>query len=90
MIQLRIIVSGKVQGVGYRYFSQMKAVQYGIKGWVKNLPDGSVEIIALGTNDQLEPFLEELRNGNPFSKINDMEITEMDPIDHFQSFTIKY
>ena len=48
MIQLRIIVSGKVQGVGYRYFSQMKAVQYGVKGWVKNLADSSVEIIAQG------------------------------------------
>lgn len=90
MIQLRIIVSGKVQGVGYRYFSQMKAVQYGVKGWVKNLPDGSVEIIALGGNDQLEPFIEDLRKGNPFSKINNMEITEMDQMDPFQSFTIKY
>ncbi|MBB6447343.1 acylphosphatase [Bacillus benzoevorans] len=90
MIQLHIIVFGKVQGVGYRYFSQMKAVQYGVKGWAKNLPDGSVEIIALGTNDQLEPFTEELRKGNPFSKINNMEITEMDQIEHFHSFTIKY
>jgi acylphosphatase len=90
MIQLRIIVSGKVQGVGYRYFSQMKAVQYGVKGWAKNLPDGSVEIIALGSNDQLEPFIEDLRKGNPFSKINNMEITEMDQMDPFQSFTIKY
>nr|WP_295972170.1 acylphosphatase [uncultured Bacillus sp.] len=90
MIQLRIIVSGKVQGVGYRYFSQMKAAQYGIKGWAKNHTDGSVEIIAAGSNEQLEPFIEDLRKGNPFSKINYMEITEMDHADHFPSFTIKY
>ena len=64
MIQLHIIVSGKVQGVGYRYFSQMKAVQYGVTGWAKNLSDGSVEILAIGTNDELEPFIEDLRVGN--------------------------
>jgi acylphosphatase len=76
--------------VGYRYFSQMKAVQYEVKGWVKNLEDGSVEIIALGDKNQLEPFIDDLRKGNPFSKINNIEITEMDQIEHFHSFTIKY
>ncbi len=90
MIQLHIIVSGKVQGVGYRYFSQMKAVQYGVTGWAKNLPDGSVEILAIGTNDQLEPFIGDLRIGNPFSKIEDLKITESEKTEDFHSFTIKY
>ncbi|WP_394237806.1 acylphosphatase [Niallia oryzisoli] len=90
MIQLHIIVSGKVQGVGYRYFSQMKAVQYGVTGWAKNLADNSVEIVAVGSKDQLDPFVEELRIGNPFSKISDMEITESEVTEQFNSFTIKY
>lgn len=90
MIQLHIIVSGKVQGVGYRYFSQMKAVQYGVTGWAKNLSDGSVEILAIGTNDQLEPFIEDLRVGNPFSTIDDMKITKSEKTESFHSFTIKY
>ena len=60
MIQLHLIVSGKVQSVGFRYFSQMKAVQYGVTGWAKNLSNDSVEIVALGTRDQLEPFIEDL------------------------------
>ncbi len=90
MIQLHIIVSGKVQGVGYRYFSQMKAVQYGVTGWAKNLADGSVEIAAVGRKDQLDPFVEELRIGNPFSKISDMKITESEVSENFNSFTIKY
>lgn len=90
MIQLHIIVSGKVQGVGYRYFSQMKAVQYGVTGWAKNLADNSVEIVAVGSKDQLDPFIEELRIGNPFSKISDMKITESEVIENFHSFTIKY
>lgn len=90
MIQLHIIVSGKVQGVGFRYFSQMKAVQYGITGWAKNLADGSVEIVASGSKDQLDPFIEDLRVGNPFSKINNIEITESGVTEDYHSFTIKY
>jgi acylphosphatase len=90
MIQLHIIVSGKVQGVGYRYFSQMKAVQYGVTGWAKSLSDGSVEIVAIGTTDQLEPFIEDLRVGNPFSTIDDIKITESEKTEDFHSFTIKY
>lgn len=90
MIQLHIIVSGKVQGVGFRYFSQIKAVQYGVTGWAKNLADGSVEIVALGSKDQLDPFIEDLRIGNPFSKINHIEITESETTENYHSFTIKY
>ena len=90
MIQLHLIVSGKVQGVGFRYFSQMKAVQYGVTGWAKNLSNDSVEIVALGTRDQLEPFIEDLRIGNPFSIIDNIEITENEKTEDFRSFTIKY
>jgi acylphosphatase len=90
MIQLHILVSGKVQSIGYRYFSQMKAVQYGVTGWARNVSDDTVEICALGTKDQLDPFIEDLRRGNPFSKITHLEITEMEQTDNFRSFTIKY
>ena len=90
MIQFHIIVSGKVQSVGYRYFSQMKAVQYEVTGWAKNLSNGSVEIMAQGSKDDLESFAADLRVGNPFSKIEDMEMTEVEITEEFHSFTIKY
>ncbi|WP_428910972.1 acylphosphatase [Niallia sp. Krafla_26] len=90
MIQLHIIVSGKVQSVGYRYFSQMKAVQYGVTGWAKNLSDGSVEIMAKGEKDDLDAFVADLKVGNPFSKIEHMEIKEVEETEDFHSFTIKY
>lgn len=90
MIQLHIIVSGKVQGVGYRYFSQMKAVQYEVTGWVRNLSDSSVEIVAVGNKDQLDTFIEDLRRGNPFSVIEDIQVTEDKVTETFHSFTIKY
>jgi acylphosphatase len=90
MIQLHIIVSGKVQGVGYRYFSQMKAVQYEVTGWVKNLSDNAVEITAIGTRDQLDPFIKDLRIGTPFSTIDNIEIIEQETVEKYHSFTIKY
>lgn len=90
MIQLQIIVSGEVQGVGYRYYTQMKAIQFGIKGWVRNLPEGRVEILASGTREDLDFFIEEIRRGNPFSTVNQIEVLETDKTEAYQSFAIKY
>lgn len=90
LVQLQIIISGTVQGVGFRYFTQMKAVQYGITGWVKNRSDGTVEIVAVGEKEDLDHFIHILRQGNPFSKVSDIKITELADSEPFQSFKIKY
>jgi acylphosphatase len=90
LLQLQIVVSGKVQGVGYRYFAQMKAVQFGITGWVKNRSDGAVEMVTTGTKENLDLFIEEIRRGNPFSTVDQIEIKEISIGEKYQSFTIKY
>ncbi|PLR96091.1 acylphosphatase [Bacillus sp. T33-2] len=90
MIQLKIVVSGRVQGVGYRYFTQMKAIQHGITGWVKNLPDGAVEMLAAGDKAEMNLFLEDIRRGNPFSTVDKVDIHDAGHIDNLKSFTIKY
>ncbi|MEH7441276.1 acylphosphatase [Heyndrickxia sp. MSNUG] len=90
MIQLQIIVSGDVQGVGYRYYTQMKAIQFGITGWVKNLQEGGVEILASGENDNLERFIDEVRRGNPFSTVDHIEVNETEKTETYRSFAIKY
>ncbi|WP_181444406.1 acylphosphatase [Bacillus sp. 03113] len=90
MNQVHMIVFGRVQGVGFRYFAQMKAVQYNIKGWTRNLSDGTVEIVALGEQDQLTLFIEEIRRGNPFSKVTNIDITPVDQAESFNSFSIRY
>ncbi|WP_174733676.1 acylphosphatase [Mesobacillus harenae] len=90
MKQVQIIVSGNVQGVGYRYFSQMKAIQHDIRGWAKNLPDGKVEISALGLEEGLNKFINEIRHGNPFSNVENVEVNEIERSENYSSFTIKY
>ncbi|WP_079505425.1 acylphosphatase [Mesobacillus jeotgali] len=90
MIQLQIIVSGEVQGVGYRYYTQMKAIQFGITGWVRNLQEGGVEILASGPKAELEKFIDEVRRGNPFSTVDHIEVNEIKNIESYKSFAIKY
>ncbi len=90
MIQLQIIVSGEVQGVGYRYYTQMKAIQFGVTGWVRNLQNGGVEILASGQRADLEKFIDEVRRGNPFSTVDRIEVNEIERSETFKSFAIKY
>ena len=59
----RFVVYGRVQGVGFRYFTWKEAEKIGIKGTVRNCTDGSVEIIAEGNNDQLQDFYNWLKVG---------------------------
>ncbi len=63
------IVEGQVQGVGFRYFTQRAAEQLGIRGWVRNLPGGAVEIRAEGDHESLQQFLETVRQGPSFSRV---------------------
>ncbi len=65
MIARRAIVSGRVQGVGFRFFAQRLARETGVRGWVRNLPDGTVETVAEGEEEQVNRYLDRLRIG-PF------------------------
>jgi len=58
--RLHILYKGRVQGVGFRYTAEMIAIKIGIKGWVKNLPNGDVEIVAEGPRDGLDDMIEQI------------------------------
>jgi acylphosphatase len=66
---LNLVVSGRVQGVGFRYYAANRARVHGIAGWVRNSYDGRVEIEAEGPRGDLELFLAEIRKGPPASHV---------------------
>ncbi len=63
MRRINVIVTGLVQGVGYRYYTLVQAQQLGLSGWVRNLPDGRVEVVAQGNSVALVQLLEALKSG---------------------------
>lgn len=82
-----IIVKGRVQGVFYRQSTKEMAQKLSISGQIKNLPDGNVEVIATGTNEQLEKLIEWCRIGPPRSNVTEISRKEL-PLHEFTNFSI--
>ena len=72
----RYLISGRVQGVGYRAFAAHAASRANVAGWVRNLADGRVEVYAAGTAGQLDSFEGWLRNGPRFAEVRGFEVTD--------------
>ena len=75
----RYIITGRVQGVGFRFFTEEAALHEGIDGWVRNLPDGRVEIAAEGDADAVDRFERAVRHGPPAARVDDVDVTENVP-----------
>jgi len=73
-VRAHIVVGGVVQGVGYRYFVVRQARQMNLNGWVKNLPGGEVEIDVEGPRSLIESLIQELRVGNPWATVRNMDV----------------
>jgi acylphosphatase len=86
--QVYIIISGRVQGVGFRYFARHKAEEFNIVGWVKNTPDGKVEIEASGENQNLNTFIDWMKIGPARAIIRTFSISDISPERTFTQFTI--
>ena len=82
-------VRGRVQGVGFRYSTVREAQRLGLKGWVKNVNRGDVEVWAEGQEGKLKPFLTWLRQGNQFSRVDSVEKEDMQP-KGYEDFTVEY
>jgi acylphosphatase len=85
----RFVVRGRVQGVGFRWFVEREAHILGIAGWVRNNHDGSVEVLAQGTHDQLAGLLSRLRQGPRAARVDDVAESEAQPKDGISSFRIE-
>ncbi len=67
---VRWVLSGRVQGVAFRYFTRQTAQRLRLRGWVRNLPDGSVEVRVRGAETELDGFRELLRQGPPMGRVD--------------------
>ena len=75
----RYYVSGRVQGVGFRYFVQRAAQELGLEGYVKNRADGTVEAYASGTSERLEAFKKRLWEGPGLSRVDNVQEQDAEP-----------
>jgi acylphosphatase len=85
-----ILISGRVQGVGFRYFAVSVAEKYDVMGFVRNISGGKVEIVCQGEEDELKSFMDEVRQGPAFSVITDTVTEEVPENKKYSSFEIKY
>jgi acylphosphatase len=85
----RYLVTGRVQGVGFRWFVEREARLIGVGGWVRNHDDGAVEVLASGTNEQLNALFDKLKTGPRAARIDQVEVEEAAPFRGYQTFQIE-
>ena len=78
-VAAQLVVHGRVQGVGYRYFVQEAAERLGLLGWVRNLPDGSVEAYAEGAKPLVEDWIGQLEKGPPLARVERVDLDWQTP-----------
>ncbi len=85
----RYVVRGRVQGVGFRWFVEREAHLLGVAGWVRNNSDGSVEVMAQGSREQLAGLHARLREGPRASRVEEVDVAQADPEPGLNSFRIE-
>ena len=89
-IRAHIVVSGVVQGVGYRFFAQRVATELGITGYVRNLLDGGVQVVAESKQGAMNAFIEELRHGPWSAHVSKINVDTSQYKAEFKRFTIRF
>jgi acylphosphatase len=90
MIRYLLIVNGRVQGVGFRFFLQLTANNLNLTGWCKNLINGNVEVEVQGLEKNVASFISTIEAGNHFSRVNHIDLSKLPVIDNERKFVIKY
>jgi acylphosphatase len=85
---LHLVIGGRVQGVGFRWFVRTAARALDLRGRVRNLPDGRVEVRVAGHPDNLALFLERMREGPPAARVTEIEERELSPVPDWGGFDI--
>lgn len=88
--RLHALVSGRVQGVNFRYYTTREASRLGVTGWVANRRDGKVECVAEGPRSKLEQMLDFLHRGSPSAHVTNVEASWKSPTGKFEDFKVRY
>lgn len=89
MIARRFFISGEVQGVGFRYFAQRSAARHQVRGYVRNLSDGRVEVLAQGSEAAVKDFQLDMAAGPTNSRVAHVEELVIEPTGHYSAFRIE-
>jgi len=89
MIAKRYIVRGRVQGVGFRWFVDNEARKLGLAGWVRNNLDGTVELLAMGSDEQLHALRSRLQQGPRASRVDEVRELPAEPVAGLDTFRIE-
>jgi acylphosphatase len=88
-IARRYVIAGRVQGVGFRWFTHDAAAREGIHGWVRNLADGSVEVVAEGDVESIDRLEAAVRRGPASARVERVEVEEHAPAGRIAGFEIR-
>jgi acylphosphatase len=89
LLARRFVVRGRVQGVGFRWFVEREAHLLQIAGWVRNNHDGNVEVLAMGTREQVAGLRSRLQEGPRAARVDDVEESEAEPVVGLNSFQVR-
>jgi acylphosphatase len=90
MKRVHLIVSGKVIGVFYRDFARKEADRLGVKGFVRNLRDGTVEVVAEGEDEKVDEFIKSCKKGSFASFVKNVEVKQEKPTNEFEDFEVRF
>ena len=88
--QIHIFVTGRVQGVFFRQSTKVMAIKNNAKGWVRNLDDGRVEIVAQGETQDIDNLAHWCKTGPANSRVDEFELSEENVTDEFENFEVRY
>ena len=89
MVRARLLISGIVQGVGYRWSCRREGQGIGVTGWVRNLDDGRVEAVVQGTKEQVERLIKWCYRGPSEARVSDIAVAYEDTLEDFKDFGIR-
>ena len=90
LVRVHVYAGGRVQGVAYRYYAERSAGLLGITGWIRNVPDGRVEIVAEGPAEAVDEFLNRLRQGPRLAQVETFDVRREAATGEFHDFQVVF